>query len=254
MTSSRSSNEKQPWKSLPPLTHAVERQFVRRVHLGDTILPFRVLTPRMGVIAHDGTGLLAGTDERIDYYPGLASWTRDAEAVWMDHRTATSTLTLPERLDYQRGLRDQFPTAPHRVVYTKSGMYLAAAYLADPAAVIDHKLYWATVANADEARFLTAILNSETLLLLIRPLQARGEHNPRDFDKYVFQAPIPLYDPDDPEHRDLVALAEHAEAVAAGVDVSTGGSFQAQRRRVRQALAASTTGAQIEAAVTTLLM
>ena len=26
-------------------------------------------------------------------------------------------------------------------------------------------------------------------------MQARGEHNPRDFDKYICRLPIPLYDP-----------------------------------------------------------
>lgn len=70
-------------------------------------------------------------------------------------------------------------------------MYLAAARVSDPAAVIDHKLYWATASTIGEAQYLTAILNSDVLTQLVRPLQARGEHNPRDFDKYIFQLPIP---------------------------------------------------------------
>jgi hypothetical protein len=63
-------------------------------------------------------------------------------------------------------------------------MYMAAARISDRSAVIDTTLYWAAVADVDEARFLTAVLNSETLTRLVRPLQARGEHNPRHFDKY----------------------------------------------------------------------
>lgn len=47
-----------------------------------------------------------------------------------------------------------------------------------------------------EARYLTAIFNSDTLLELGCPPQARGEHNPRDFDKYVLRLPVPLYDAD----------------------------------------------------------
>jgi len=89
------------------------------------------------------------------------------------------------RLDYQRGLRNQLPCPTIRVVYTKSGMCLASGIVTDAKVVVDHKLYWATAENLDEARYLTAVLNIDALLRIIQPLQARGEHNPRDFDKYV---------------------------------------------------------------------
>ena len=48
---------------------------------------------------------------------------------------------------------------------------------------------------------------AEPLTQLVRPLQASGEHNPRHFDKYIFQLPIPLYDPGNAEHRQLAELA-----------------------------------------------
>ena len=71
---------------------------------------------------------------------------------------------------------------------------------------------------------------------LVRPLQARGEHNPRDFDKYIFQLPIPLYDGDNGTHQRLVQLAEQAEDVAGAVETGSGRSFQVLRRQVRKAL------------------
>lgn len=232
--SQRSANEKKPWKDLPPLAGNVERQFVRPVHLGNTVLPFRVLDPQLAVIPWDGQNLLAGKDERLDLYPGLAGWWRAAEQLWETHRNS-SAMNLVDQIDYRRKLRGQLPAAKHRVVYSKGGMYMAAAIIADPTVAIDHKLYWATATGLDEARYLTAVLNSTTLLELVRPLQARGEHNPRDFDKYIFQIPIPLYDPDSPQHRELTELAERAEAVAVAVELPAV-SFQAQRRRIRQAL------------------
>ena len=67
-------------------------------------------------------------------------------------------------------------------------------------------------------------------------MQSRGEHNPRDFDKLVWRLPIPLYDPDDQDHRRLAVLAADAETIAAGVDISGRRTFQAQRRLVREAL------------------
>jgi hypothetical protein len=233
--SRRSAQEKTPWKALPGLTGTVERQFVRPVFVGDTVLPFRLRPPALGIIPWDGTTAEATTTTRLDSYPGLAAWWRTGEKTWDRHRS--SDLTLLGRMDYQRGLTNQLPGTAHRVVYSKSGMYLAAAYVDDQRAVIDHKLYWATVADRDEARYLTAVLNSDALLQLVRPLQARGEHNPRDFDKYVWRMAIPLYDTASQLHRRLVELAHHAEQVAAQVPLGPQ-SFQTLRRHVRHALEA----------------
>lgn len=248
--SRRSPQEKQPWKELPDLTGTVERQFLRPVFVGDTVLPFRVRPAALGVIPWDGTTLTATTTTRLDSYPGLADWWRAAEKIWDRHRT--SELGLLGRLDYQRGLANQLPGTAHRVVYAASGMYLAAAYVDDPRAVIEHKLYWANVADQEEGRYLTAVLNSDALLQLVRPLQARGEHNPRDFDKYVWRMPIPLYDRTDSLHRDLVALAVRAEHVSSQVDLPVQ-SFQALRRRVRHALDDDGVADDLDAAVVQLL-
>jgi hypothetical protein len=231
--SRRSANEKKPWKELPDLVGSVEKQFVLPTHLGDKVLPFRTLDPSLAVVPWDGQRLLSGTDERIDLYPGLASWWRQAEQLWVSHRT--SALTLLDQLDYRRKLSGQLPGGPHRVVYSGSGMYLAAALINDPRIIFGHGLYWTAAADRNEARYLTAIFNSNALLEFVRPLQSRGEHNPRHFDKYVFQVPIPLYDPDGPSHVRLAELAQHAEDVAAAVDLPIV-SFQAQRRRIREAL------------------
>jgi hypothetical protein len=197
--SQRSATEKRPWSGLPALEGIIESPFVRPLYLGDTVLPFRLLEPRLAVIPWNGRKLLTGADDEIDDYPGLATWWRRSEELWKTNRSS-DRLSLLDRLDFRRGLSHQFPAPAHRVVYSKGGMYLAAARVGDPAATIDHKLYWATVSGIDEARYLTAILNSDVLTELVRPLQARGEHNPRDFDKYIFQLPIPLYDPNSGEH------------------------------------------------------
>ena len=216
------------------------------------MLPFRLLAPRLAVIPWDGKKLLDGSDDRLDDYPGLADWWRQAEQTWNTHRSS-DRLTLLSRLDYRRGLSHQFPPPAHRVVYSKGGMYLAAARVSDPAAVIDHKLYWAAVSTIGEAQYLTAILNSDVLTQLVRPLQARGEHNPRDFDKYIFQLPIPLYDPGNSEHRQLAELAKRAEEAAAALELPPGVSFQAQRRRIREALSRDGLGGEINNLTSALL-
>ena len=65
-------------------------------------------------------------------------------------------------------------------------------------------------------------------------MQARGEHNPRHFDKLIWSLPIPLFDPTDGVHKQLVELASSAEALAAETDVTGIRTFQAQRRLIRE--------------------
>jgi len=138
------------------------------------VLPYRVTDPVLAVVPWDGTRLLDGTHDNLDLYPGLAAWWRTAEATWLQHRSS-NRLDLISRVDYHHGLRDQFPPAPHRVVYTKSGMNLAAARVSDEKAVIDHTLYWAATATETEARYICAVLNSPVITNAVRPLQSRGE-------------------------------------------------------------------------------
>ena len=230
----RSTNEKRPWKSLPALRASVEEEFVFPMHLGETIAPFRTQAPFEVVIPWVDGRLLEPDDDRLDDHPGLAAWWRAANETWMANRSS-DRLTLSQRLNYQHGFVKQFPTPSARVVYTKGGMYLAAARIDDKRVVIDHKLYWAGVSGPDEARYLTAIFNTDSFTLAVRRFQARGEHNPRDFDKYIFRIPFPEYDPDDALHAELVAAATHAEDVVAAVELPAV-SFQAQRRHLREAL------------------
>lgn len=251
LRSRRSVNEKRPWKSLPALAASVECQFVFPMHLGETIAPFRLRPPLEVVIPWLEGELLGPDDDRLDEYPGLARWWRAAADAWNANRSS-DRLTLAGRLDYMHGLTRQFPAPDHRITYTKGGMYLAAARVDDARVVIDHKLYWAAVAGPEEGRYLSAIFNSDSFTLAVRGFQARGEHNPRDFDKYVFRIPFPRFDPGDDLHAELVAAAAEAEEVAAGVELPKV-SFQAQRRRIREALGAAGVAGSLDALVARLL-
>jgi hypothetical protein len=251
VSSRRSPFEKNPWKSLPSHHGTVERKFIRPLYLGESILPFRTLDPLRAVIPLDGVYLLDGNSEDIDRYPGLANWWRAAETVWTRNRSSEK-LSLTAQLDYQSKMTQQIYTTGHRVAYAKSGLYMAAATIPASQAIIDHSLYWGSVTALDEARFLVAILNSTALTDMVRPLQRRGMHNPRHFDKHVFKIPIPVYNPSEPSHQQLVSLSERAEQVAAGVPL-TATRFESQRRRIREALAQDGVAAEIDTIVAELL-
>jgi len=137
----------------------VESRFIAPLHLGRMVLPFRCLEPYRAIVPWDGQKLLSGEDPDLARYPGLEKWWRQAETLWNQHRKS-KRLSLLQRIDYQRTLRNQLPAPEHRVVYTASGTYLAAARVVDRSAVIEHKLYWASCESQEAALYLVAILNA----------------------------------------------------------------------------------------------
>ncbi|HWQ27742.1 MAG TPA: N-6 DNA methylase, partial [Dehalococcoidia bacterium] len=156
--SRRTPQEKEPWRSLPPVQSNVEAKFLRPLYLGESVAPFRLLDPVLAVVPwEEETGRLldAATSLRSGYLY-VSRWLEEAERLWRQH--GRSALSFIEQIDYYGKLSAQFPTAPIRVLYAKAGTLPAAAVLrGNTDAVIDHTLYWAP-ATEDEALYLVAIL------------------------------------------------------------------------------------------------
>ena len=85
----------------------------------------------------------------------------------------------------------QLSPAKVRVAYTKAGTLLSAAVLDDQRVVIDHKAYWAAARSIEEARYLTAILNSWLVLRRIIPMQPRGWRDPATSTTSSGNCPFP---------------------------------------------------------------
>jgi len=247
VSSFRSAQEKKPWKFLDSIQGTIERRFVHPMMLGETVLPFRLAEPAEVVLPIREDRIMS-TDE-VAEPEGLSTWWVQVEQLWKENRVKAESAPLLERMDFHGQLSAQLPTAAHRVVYTKAGATLFCARVEDPRAVIDHKLYWAPVSGLAEARYLTAVLNSHVVLDRVRPLQSQGLFGPRDFDKYVFYARVPLFNRESPRHLELVRLAAHAEQVAATVDLGSSGA----RRRIEAALVADGVRASIEETVRALI-
>jgi hypothetical protein len=118
--------------------------------------------------------------------------------------------------------------------------------------VIDHTLYWAAAGSDDEALYLCAVLNSPKVTEHVRPLMSYGKDE-RHIDMAVWRLPIPLYDPDNGQHRRLAELGRQAEAETAALDLDEGKHFPALRRQIRKHLAVSPIGQHIDALVDSLL-
>jgi SAM-dependent methyltransferase len=253
--SARSRLEKDPWKSLRPLSGVVEREFVHPVLLGGSIAPHRLLRTWRAVLPLAAGVILSseGNPAPIDQYPGLATWWRTAEETWRANRRDSTTISLDEQINWQGKLEKQFPAAPYRVVYTASGTTLVAAVVTDQRAVIEHQLYWASASSLMEARYLTGVLNSRVLLERIKGLQSHGQFGARHFDSYVHVASYPLFEADNEVHLRIVSAVERAEKVAANVQLEDGASFQAARKAVRAAQVADGVAVEIDGLVGQLL-
>lgn len=248
----RSSLEKVPWKSLDSMEDLVEANFVQPVYLGSGIAPFRTLATIDAVVPWREDHLMDGEDPRLDDSPGLARWWRAAEEKWATHKRRSNKLTLRERLDFHKGIEKQYPRAPHRVLYTKSGNQIAACRLGASPALIDHTLYWAPVDSEEEAHFLVAIFNSAPLHELVEPLMSEGLFGKRHIDKYVFQTPIPTFNPGAALHIELATLGCRAEALAAAVELDRAWGFQKVRGAIRTALGNHGIAREIDQAVAEL--
>ncbi len=223
------------------------------LYLGESVAPYRLLEPVLAVVPWDDgeRRLMDAAEAQRAGYRHLAGWMEAAERLWREY--GRSGLSFVEQLDYYGKLSAQFPAPAIRVLYSKAGTLPAAAVLTDTAGVIDHKLYWAAAGSPEEARYLIGVLNSETARQRVAHLQSRGQWGARDFDKLMFELPIPQFDASAPLHRDLAEAARQAEAVAAKVGLPEGVHFVRARRLIREALRDDGVAQRIDALVARLL-
>jgi len=165
---------------------------------------------------------------------------------------ARPTAKLWPRLDYQSTLSKQLPIPAQRLIYNKSGMHLVAAKVKNPRAVIAGGLYWATMNSEDETDYLCVIMNSAATTEALRPFMSYGKDE-RDIHKHVWQLPIETYDPQNPIHARLVALARAAQTIAAAFEVKEDLHFAATRRHIRERIEASEAGEEISRIVEEML-
>ena len=238
--------DKAPWKTVEPPQGTVEKDFLRPALLGESVAPFRVLAPLLAIIPWDAEQreLLDAEMAAGRGYPRLSQWLEKTETLWNENGRGRRSFL--KQYNYFGQLSTQFPIAPIRVVYTKAGTNLAATVVRDETAIIDHKLYWAAAESPEEACYLCGILNSEALRAGVEQFQSQGQWGARDFDKYVFNLPIPKFDGNDPLHRELARGAKTAEEVAKAVSEKKGEYFTRTRKRVRSVLAEHGISAELE--------
>ena len=261
-----SNQDKEPWKSLnvSHLRGTIPNDYIHDIHRGDTLAPFVTLDPLTAILplrraaTDPPTANPATGDVSLAPLPSVLRrrWKHMATA-WEANRTPSSTLSLLEQLDYRSKLSKQIPRAAVRLIYTKSGRPTAAV-LEHSDALIDHKLFWIACRSIDEAHYLAAIINSDTLRDAAEPLMAKGQFGARDLHKHLWKLDIREYDPADSIHASLAQLgntaASEASAALTGLRIQHAKkgrplTWRVARRELRARLAVSATGQKIETLV-----
>jgi SAM-dependent methyltransferase len=274
----RGAHDKRPWKDLDLTAitgQTIETAHVFDVHLGETVVPYATLEPLKAVLplkqgdgelptAENGPGgiALSKLERRM-----RQRW-QTVNQFWEDNKARANKLTLLGQLDYYGKLSSQLAwqrnagDRPVRMMYTKSGTP-TAALVDDDDIIIDHLLFWIACKNIEEAHYLLAIINSDTMAEAVNRYTIHGWFGKtRHLHKHLWKLPIPEFDGGDGLHAEIAAAGKAAAAgavrelarVRAEREASRRNfSVTIARRELRKWLRSSDEGRRVEEAVSELL-
>ena len=266
--------DREPWKSLDLAAiteQTIESAHVHDVYLNESLVPYATLEPLKAVLpvkrddyqiptdAHGVGGVrLGGLERRMrERWQTISGW-------WEAHKSTGTTDNLLESLNHYRKLSSQLEWKenpdgrPIRVVNSQGGQP-TAALLPDDDALVDEALYWITCKDMQEAYYLLAIINSDTLYEAVQPLMSKGQFGARNLHKQLWKLPIPEFDAGDFDHQAVAEAGYWAVLEVAHwleelrQEYGERLTVTIARRELRKRLSDSRVGAVVEGSVENLL-
>ena len=201
-----------PYVTLPPLTAAlpVDKPSMN-LPLDHSGCP---ANPKTGNVKHNACEVdTVQLDTRM-----RARW-NTMMSLWDTNKGKNDKKSLYQRLNYHNIFTSQLAwirntgDRPVRIVYAGHGAP-TATLVTDDKAIVDYTLFQVTCTNLDEAYYLLAIINSETLASVVNQFMPKGLFGSRDLHKHLWKLPIPEYNPNDTDHIDLSRLGRRATVEA----------------------------------------
>ncbi len=216
-------------------------------YLGESIAPYVTLTPLKAALpvdkpsmtlplvssqhpANTKSSVVRRNAREIDVAKldtRMQSRWKTMSALWDANKGKNDKMSLYQRLNYHNILTSQLEwmrnprDRPIRIAYTTSGTP-TATLISDDRAVLDETLYQVTSRNTDEAYYLLAIINSDTLATAVNQFMPKGLFGARHLHKHLWKLPIPEYDPKDTDHINLSRLGRRAAVEAQTVIANLG--------------------------------
>lgn len=228
----------------------VAPRFVHRMAHSENLLPFLLgdHCPPIAIPAtrRDGGSWQIHCTSEIRCM-GYLQTARRFEIINTKLRNVGRGKVLQERIDERGKLtRQQFGSAGHLVIAGAGGKHICAACLSVTDAmdlVIDQTLYWKVFAEADEAWFVVAMLNSQAMTEAVMPFNPRGNFGERHIHTLPYRL-MPAFDPTNEEHLRTAELARNIARTAkefVAADKYLGNpdkALQTRRARLRDRLRA----------------
>ena len=239
----------------------IEKEFLYATLLSTDLLPFGHLDFRPVVLpikpTRDYSSVVTLKQAKENEYRHLSKWLETCEREWYTRRKEKARReSLLDWLDYRHKLTLQCHTAKYKVVYPMSATNLCAAVVEAKGIkkrvdgqtihlqpfIADYVLFFYETENLQEAHYLSSILNSPTIDLMVKPMQSRGLWGPRHICMKVWELPIPAFEETKKTHRDLaeigIACAEKVKAFLPELDTAdiTPGKIGRLRNQVREQL------------------
>ncbi len=203
-----------PWSELDSQHVEVPRRWLSRLYSSTDMRPF--------VASVDGIRAIIPVDEsgKVDLQtaPHEFGWAH-LDETYRKHRGKGkhTPRTLTNRIDFNGELSAQPRVrqgGKRMVLYPASGDIMRAARTQPGRGFVDSTLYWFLASSADEAAYLTALLNATCLSRAFAETRTSG----RDFHLHPFRkVPIQHYDPNNPLHVRLAGHCAEAEQEVEGI-------------------------------------
>lgn len=216
---------KVPWKDIL-ISGRVSSDYLFRTALAQNVLPFALHEPPIVLlpakVRKSGTLVMQSSQEILENGAlDTAKWFKSVEGHWDNNKTERNSSTKnTEWLDYSGKLTKQDFNLQYIVLYTTSGKDACSVVVNradhDLPFAVDHKTYMHSCKSVQEARYLSAFLNSDYPNAVIKDFQSRGLFGPRDIHKTILDVALPKFDPMNTAHTAIADLGKicHTKATA----------------------------------------
>ena len=223
----------------------IEPEFLYTTLLALDIIPFGYTRLRPIVLpvvpSHNAYRVVSPSHLKANGFAGVARWFKEAQLIWEERRTEKSKERFPaleDRLDYNGLLTSQHPETRYIVLYNATGSNIVSCVVdrelqtstkpskrnaGSGGFVADVKTWFYETNKEMEAYYLSAVLNSETINTIMKPLQPRGLYGPRAIHRRPLLFPIPRFDGDREEHARLAEIAKRCSREAKQLSMNGGG-------------------------------
>ena len=235
-----------PWKDVEPPNETIPKHWVVPCVFSDDLLPFMIRPETTQTV------IPLGEDGCLEEHPEKEPYWLKADKLYRENKGkgGGTPPVLLDRIDFGSALQKQLPITERKsgfrqVVYNEAGQHLRAARCSESMLIIEHVCYWWRANSEEEARYLVSFLNSQCLQEAYRECRKSDRH----FDTHIWNGvPIPQYDPENSQHKELANLCVQAEIFVAGILGKSNLNYRQEKlsREIKSALQESGISRQID--------